>query len=244
MKKIIFVLVAITALMGVSLFSAPGLAPAQAQGGGYTITVNGVGTASGQPDIATVEIGYQTLNGNLVNGYNDTQKAVGNFVTAIKEAGIAETDIQLLASTINPEDRAAGAAGPTGNFFYRFTTVMRVTIRDVSKVDAILGAAITSGANIVQNFAFAIDKVDALESQARAAAVQNARARAEVLAQANGVNVGDALTINEVVTVGTVLPTGNGSRGAVVQDNTVGGNVGQLIVTVQVQVTYTMRVSN
>ena len=61
MKKIIFVLVAITALMGVSLFGAPGLAPARAQGGGYTITVNGVGTASGQPDIATVEIGYQTL---------------------------------------------------------------------------------------------------------------------------------------------------------------------------------------
>jgi uncharacterized protein YggE len=242
MKKISFVLVAIVALLSVSLFG--GVAPAQAQGGGYTITVNGIGTASGQPDIATVEIGYQTLNGNLVNGYNDTQRAVGAFVTAIKDAGVAETDIQLMTSTINPEDRAAGAAGPTGNFFYRFTTVMRVTIRDVSKVDAIIGAAVANSANIIRNFAFAIDKVDALESQARAEAVKNARARADLLAQSIGVSVGDALTINEVVTVGTVLPTGNGSRGAVVQDGTVGGNVGQLIVTVQVQVTFTLRVMN
>ena len=245
MKKIISVLVTIAALVCVTFFGTSGVVPAAAQGGGgYTITVNGVGTASGQPDIATVEIGYQTLNGNLANGYNDSQKAITNFTNAIKEAGVAETDIQLLTSTINPEDRAAGAAGPTGNFFYRFNTIMRVTIRDVSKVDAILGAAITNGANIVQNFAFAIDKVDALETQARTAAVQNARARAEVLAQANGVNVGDALTINETVTVGNVLPTGNGSRGAVVQDNTVGGAVGQLIVTVSVQVTYAMRVTN
>lgn len=243
MKKITLVLVTIVALVGVTLFGGTGVSPVHAQGG-YTITVSGVGTASGQPDIATVEIGYQTLNGNLVNGYNDTQKAVGNFTKAIKEAGVGETDIQLLVSTINPEDRAAGAAGPTGNFFYRFTTVMRITIRDVSKVDAILGAAITNGANIVRNFAFAIDKVDALESQARTAAVQNARARAELLAQAIGSNVGDTLTINEVVTVGNVLPTGNGSRGAVVQDGTLGGNVGQLIVTVTVQITYTLRVTS
>jgi hypothetical protein len=236
-------LIAIIVVLVLALFGPGETSPAQAQAGN-TITVNGVGTASGQPDIATVEFGYQVLNTDKAAAFGNANTVTGAITKALLEAGIAQTDIQLQGFTIVPEDRATAGVGPSGNFIFRVTSTLRVTLRDLSKIDAIIAAAVTNGANIVQNFAFGIDKVDSLEARARAEAVKNARARAEVLATSLGVKVGDAITISEAVQVSNVLPTGTGSRGAVVEAGELPGNVGQLIVTVQVQVTYTLRWQN
>lgn len=229
-------------LLSVSLLSGIEARPAHAQAG-QTITVTGIGTASGQPDIATVEIGYQILNTQLANAFNNGNTAMVSITQALLDQGIAQSDIQLVAYNVTPNDRGQGGV-PTGNFIYRFSQILRVTIRDISKVNQIITAVVAQGANVVQNFAFGIDNVDALETQARTEAIKNARARADQLATGLGVYVSDAINITDNVTVNNIVPTGSGSRGAVVQLPEEGSAVplaGQFIVTVQVGITFTLR---
>jgi hypothetical protein len=221
------------------VFGAAGVRPASAQGGD-TITVNGVGTASGTPDIATVEIGFESLANQLQNAFNTSNQNISNITKALIGAGVQATDIQKVVFTISPVDRVQ-AGNPTGNFQFRIRQVLRVIVRDVGKADATVTAAIAAGANIVQNFAYALDQADEAEGRAREAAMKNARARANQAAAALGVAVSDVVNVVENVVVAPVIPIGNGSRSTPPGESEVTGNVGQIIVTVNVTVTFTLR---
>ena len=77
--------------------------------------------------------------------------------------------------------------------------MVQVTIRDMDKVGDVIDNAVKAGANNVWGISFALDKTDTLETQAREAAVKDARARAESLAGLNDVQVGDVIAVSEVV---------------------------------------------
>jgi hypothetical protein len=221
-------------------FAVPMPASAQAN----TITVSGVGTAATRPNLATVEVGVEAVNTNLQASFatvNQTQVAI---IAVLTEQGIAPTDVQLLGLTVAPEDRIEPRIGPSGNFIYRVRSIMRVTIRDVSKVGPLLTGVVSAGANIVTNFAFGLQDIRTAEQAARAAAVADARARAEALAQALDVVVGDPIIANEIVTTTALpAPVDSNNRGATLGEGDSPINTGQFIVTVQVQVTFTLRIA-
>ncbi len=78
----------------------------------------------------------------------------------------------------------------------------------------------------------------ALEAEARAAAMEDARKRAESLAELGGVSIGDIIVISEVVG-SPVMPLGMGGGMAMEQAASAPGiSPGQLSYQVNVQVTY------
>jgi uncharacterized protein len=217
--------------------------PASAQNNTYTITVTGVGTAAGAPDVASVELGVETINTSLANAFEQTSSTLTAINDAILGANVAAADIQTGTMTIAPEDRIdPQTGGQTGEYVYRVRSTLVVTLRDMNTVQQIIGAAVNAGANVVQNLNLGIVSPDGLETSARAAAIENARARATELAQAFGVSVGDPIVITETVTTSALptVPTTN-PRGSLVQDAELPQNAGQMIVTVQVQVTFNLR---
>ena len=82
---------------------------------------------------------------------------------------------------------------------YRVNNMVQVTLRDMAAVGDVIDAAVEAGANNVWGVSFDLENTDALEEQAREAAVNNARARAESLAELNGVEVGEVIAISEVI---------------------------------------------
>ena len=74
-----------------------------------------------------------------------------------------------------------------------------ITVRELSKVGAVLDAAIGAGANSIQGVRFSLAEPEPLQSDARAAAVTNARAKAEELAELTGVTIGHVVSVSEVV---------------------------------------------
>ena len=234
--------VAFAVVVSMILAGVSGPPTVSAQGGSgqmSTITVSGVGTAAGQPDIASVELGFQTVNTNLnaaITQANDTTEAI---LQGLAKLNIAPTDIQMLKMVVSPSDQGQDKT-QTGNFVYTVRRVLRVTTRNVGQINDLINAALTSGANLVDNLTFGIDDMGTLEQEARAQAISNARARATQLAQGLGVAVGDPFTITETVTnVSQIAQPGTGNRGAAFK----GGNdtetgTGQFIVTVQINVTF------
>ena len=99
-----------------------------------------------------------------------------------------------------------------------------------------------AGANAIYGINFTVADPAALEAEARAKAMDDARKRAESLAELGGVSLGDIVVISEVV--GTpVMPLGMGGSGLAMEQavSVPGISPGQLSYQVQVQVTYAIQ---
>ena len=74
---------------------------------------------------------------------------------------------------------------------------MSVTIRELAKAGSILDAASNAGANNIYGPTLTRSDQDGLQAKALRAAVDNARAKARVLADAAGVRLGSVTAITE-----------------------------------------------
>lgn len=210
-----------------------------------TITVNGSGQASGTPDVANVQLGIEVTNtdpGKALAQANDT---ISKVTKAVAEVGIAETDIQTSGFNLYPQNPQPQVVPSTNNTqpnsspettqTYQAQISISVQVKDISKVGAVIDAGTKAGANIVTGLTFGIADMSKLEQEARTQAVANAHSRAQQLAAALNMTLGDPITVNE--------STGGGVRPLAF--NAVGGaatqvNPGQLNVNIELQITYSM----
>jgi uncharacterized protein len=82
--------------------------------------------------------------------------------------------------------------------FYTATNNVEVTIRNLDSAGKVLSAATSAGANQLYGIRFEIEDLAPLQAEARKKAVEDARARAERLAQLAGVKLGPAVSIVEL----------------------------------------------
>ena len=202
------------------------------------VTVVGQGTAYGQPDQATVVVGVETFAPTVQEATTQNQATLDNVMTALESAGIAAEDIQTTNYSLYAE-QIYGDKGPEGIAGYRVSNQVNVKIRDIALVGDVLAAVTEAGANAIYGVNFSVADPAALEAEARALAMEDARKRAESLAELGGVSLGDVTIISEVV--GTpVYPMGAGGGGFAMEQaaSAPGISPGQLSYQVQVQVTY------
>lgn len=203
------------------------------------ISVAGSGEAYGEPDVAYIDLGINVTNPNVSPALDQANQIMSTVQEAIKEAGVAEEDIQTTSFNVYPEDRYDPQTGqPTDERVFRVQNIMRIAVRDVSKVGAVIDAGTGAGANTVHNVSFGILDNEELAAQARTEAVADAKKRAQQLADEMGVKLGSATIVSE--TYGSVPvyesafaqdAVGRGGGGAVV-------SLGQLVVSVQVNMTF------
>jgi uncharacterized protein len=70
-------------------------------------------------------------------------------------------------------------------------------VRKLDEVGRILDQSVTAGANQVNGITFGLEQAQAATDEARTSAVKEAKRKAELLAQASGVTLGNIVTINE-----------------------------------------------
>jgi hypothetical protein len=222
--------------------------PAAAQGtesaAGYnpneTITVVGQGSVSVEPDIATVSLGVETSGGTIGEAVAENQDIMESILSALEEVGIDSKDIQTMNYSIRldryPEQfGGAKSSVEEAQPMYRVSNMVNVTIRDLNNVGTVLDAVIEAGANDIWGINFAVDDPSEAQDEARAAAIEDALARAGALAELNSVELGPVMSVTEIVGA-TPVP-----RAAVLESAVAGGgpiSPGELEIGYQVQVTY------
>jgi uncharacterized protein len=206
-----------------------------------TITVVGEGKVTLEPDIARVTIGVETVTDTVKDASDQNRAAVEAVLAALVEQGIAEEDIQTSGFSIFAE--RFGPEGPLaeGDVRYRVSNNVMVTIRDLDSVGTILDAAIEAGANNIYGVEFALDDPNVAESDARAAAIADAQAKAEELAQLTGLPLGEVISVSEIIGAGGGFFAGNFAE----QARAFGGGgtpitPGQLDLVMQLQVIYSI----
>ena len=175
---------AVVALAGVG---RPDLAGGASEPSGG-ITVTGTGTVQTTPDQAEFTLGVQSEGPTAREALAANSEEMRRVLAALFAAGVAKGDVQTQTVSVSKSYQGNG---------YSAGNSVSLTIRELAKAGSILDAASNAGANDV--YGPTLSRSDEAGQQAKAlrAAFDNARARARVLAEAAGVQLGRVTAIIE-----------------------------------------------
>jgi uncharacterized protein YggE len=106
---------------------------------------------------------------------------------------------------------SAPAPAPVQRGSYVVTNMVEVTIRNLDKLGEVLGSVTAAGANNVWGISFDIDDKRPLIEQARAQAVERAKADAARVAALSGLTLGPIVEISDAAAGGVVRPEFGGA---------------------------------
>jgi uncharacterized protein YggE len=169
-----------------------------------TITISGEGKVTAISDIANVSLGMQNTNLNIQVAQKKNSDTMNTLITQLTALGIAKEDIQTTNYNIYPQyDYTSGKQTLTG---YSVSQDVTVKIRQTDKVDQVLKIAGDLKLNQVGGLSFEIDNPEVYRQQARILALQNAKVKAEALAQIMGVSLGKVISFSESSNAPTPYP--------------------------------------
>jgi uncharacterized protein YggE len=202
------------------------------------ITVSGSGDAYGSPDVAYVNLGVDVSDADIGKALDSANSTMAAITAAISDVGVDAKDIQTVNYSVYPEDKYDPQTGQsTGERVYHVQTAVNVTVRDITKIGVVMQAGLNAGANTVNGLSFGIADMSSLEHDARIKAVDDARNRAQQLADAFGVKLGDVISVSE--SFGSVpVQTFARANALAVAASAPQISTGQLSVNVQVSVTF------
>jgi uncharacterized protein YggE len=207
--------------------------PSQLQG----ISVSGTGDASGSPDLAVLDLGVSTEEKTVKEARDTAASAMNDVLSALKDDGVAEKDVQTVQFRIEPEYEYPDGKQVLRGF--RVTNIVEAKVRDLDRVGEIIDDVAQAGGDVVQvqSLRFTIEEPEDLRAEARKEAVADARARAEDLAEQAGVKLGKPISISETTAVPPspfleAIPSARGAQEATPIQT------GELEVSVTVDVTF------
>ncbi len=163
------------------------------------IWVTGIGEVKAVPDVATVNLGVQAQAPTVAEAQDQASRAMDRVMAALRDHGIAESDIQTTGFNIRQQTRWISDRQEEQVIGYQVSNNVRVQIREIADTGMVLDDVVAAGGDLirVQGIHFEIDDPSVFLDAARAEAVADARSKAEQLADLAGVNLGRATYISE-----------------------------------------------
>lgn len=164
-----------------------------------TISVSGMGKVTATPDLAMVTLGVLSQGTTAVDVKNENNDKVNKVIAFIKQQGIDDKDIVTSQFSFYPQqDYTNGTAKITG---YQGNQTVTVKVHGVDKsqdvLNKILDGVINSGANQIDGVNLTVEDPSALQEQAQEAAINDAKQKAQKLADAAGLKLGKVVSISE-----------------------------------------------
>jgi hypothetical protein len=161
------------------------------------IAVSGTGEVYGTPDTLQMRFGVSVLRPTVEQAVGDAAALAEGLIDSLESAGVAEQDIQTANYSINPEYDFSGDQRRLVG--YRVDNTVIAKIRDLDAAGSVIDATVASVGDEIQvsGLSFSIEDDTELIAAARAAAWDDARAKAEQLATLAGIELGEAVMISE-----------------------------------------------
>jgi len=164
-----------------------------------TIVVTGLGEVAAKPSLAELRLGASTQAPTATEALANNAEVMNRVIEALKSMNIPAEDIET--SRFNLRPRYSSYGGTLIGF--EVTHLLRVTTTDMDGVGRIIDEAVDAGANKIEMICFTIakDELEDLNTLARQRAVEDARAKAGIIADSLGVKiVGVAGAVEEAYT--------------------------------------------
>lgn len=171
--------------------------------GGTLLVISAEGRSSRTPDLAVFSAGVTTQGKTAREAMSANAAAMSKVFAQLKQAGIAERDVQTSTINLNPiygqpvlDERGQMVREPL-IIGYQAMNMVTVRQRDLKGFGKVLDALVASGANQISGPGFEIENPAAAQDEARVNAMKAARSRAELYAKAAGLRVVRILSISE-----------------------------------------------
>ena len=161
------------------------------------IVVTGVGSVRVPPDVAHIRSGVTTRARTVKEASDANAKLMTAIMAALAQSGIAGTDIQTSRFSVQPVYTPPQPGAEHKLSGYSVSNQVEVTVRQISNLGDILDRLASAGATDIGNIAFLVADPGKALDQAREAAVNDARHKAELYARASGASLGRVLSITE-----------------------------------------------
>jgi uncharacterized protein YggE len=163
---------------------------------GPAITVRGEGTVEMKPELARFSVTLKTA-GDTLKATTDAHKGKSVQAAAalakIGEGAVVRSSSFAVAEEFVDPDRLTSRSKRR----YEATTVYRLEVSRMDRLDAVLNGLIDSGTFELRQLTFSVADPRLAVNAARKAAVADARLRAQGLAEAAGVALGEVLVITD-----------------------------------------------
>jgi uncharacterized protein YggE len=164
----------------------------------HTISVAGSGKVTVIPDMGTIRLGVVVERKTAKEAREAAAAAMTTVVDAVRKLGIAEKDIATANVSLNPVYDYPNNATPKIRG-YQLNNTITITVRDLTRISDVLDDGVAAGANSVDGISFDVADRAAAEAQAREAAVKDAKAKADTLANGLGVRITGVASVSESV---------------------------------------------
>lgn len=164
---------------------------------------SGEGKITAVPDMATVTVGVTQTSATVADAQEKANKATDKIIQDVKKLGLSDKDIKTTNYSVSPNYSneiipmmGGGQQNITG---YTVTQNLEIKINPIDKANKVLDTATADGANLVNgvNFTFSDDLQKSLSSQATQQAVDDAKNKAQGLANAAGIHLGKIVNVVE-----------------------------------------------
>lgn len=166
-----------------------------------SISVTGEGEVLAVPDIGRFSFSVTAETESAASAQEESGKKINEILAYLKEQGIAEKDFKTQDYNLYPryryEERVCDAVNqfsycPPGERVedgFTVTQTVSVKVREIDKAGAIIAGVGERGATNISSLNFTIDDPDKLQADARAKAIEDAQAKAAILAQQLNVRI-------------------------------------------------------
>jgi hypothetical protein len=162
-----------------------------------TVTVSGQGMVKAGPDEAVLTVMVENDAPDAAQALDANSKQMTKVLDRLKAEGLDESVLQTANVAVYPNRVYNPDTGKETLEGYRAQNSIRVTLTDLSKVGGIFAAATEAGATNVMGPEWRLNDDTAAVAQALDEAFSKARAKAEALAAAAGLKLGDLVLVQE-----------------------------------------------
>ena len=163
------------------------------------LIVQGEGKVIAAPDKVTVVPGVETRDTSASIAASENAQLMNETITALLATGIDESEIQTssysLRTASQDEPVLAGTRQKAPEFLA--SNLVTVNLNNTTDVGRVLDAAVSAGSNTIQEVSFDLKDAQPQQNLALTMAIEDARRKAKVAAEAAGVNLGKVLEISE-----------------------------------------------
>lgn len=239
-RKYLFVVISLMLALGLAACSGAVAVPAAKEAPTRSLSASGTGIVYLVPDLAYINIGVQSRAEDVGVALRENNAQAQSISKVLMDMGVEQKDIQTSAFNVYPQPQY----GPTGEITqtdYVVDNVVVVTIRDLSKLGEMLDAVVKAGANNINSIQFDVTDKKTAMIEARKAAIEDAKNTAQQIAEAAAVELDEILSVN-TYSAGSPVPVfeGKGIGGSYAASEAP-VSAGQLILTVNADITYSIR---
>ena len=176
MKKVFAIILAVTLMFTVSLAL-----------GETKITVSGTGETQISADTAIVSLGIKARDKDVLAAQQKANAIIASIREAMTSLGIPEdcvnTDYMNIYAIYDYQDDQEEVTA------YNAGSTLAIKVTSMDAVGEVIDSAFAAGANTLNGISFSASDTDAAKAESLKKAVADAKAKAEILAEASGLKI-------------------------------------------------------